>query len=49
MQAVPPRGVGDVGLRKSLCNAEDKSRTFQPRGMAITGNSKKLYVTRFLS
>ena len=41
--------VGDVGLRKSLCNAEDKSRSFQPRGMAITGNSKKLYVTRFLS
>ena len=41
--------VGDVDLRKSLCNAEDKSRTFQPRGMAITGNSKKLYVTRFLS
>jgi YVTN family beta-propeller protein len=41
--------VGDVGLRKSLCNAEDQSRTFQPRGMAVTGNSKKLYVTRFLS
>src|SRR5262245_18879989 len=33
--------VGDVALRKS--------RRFQPRGMAITGNSKKLFVTRFLS
>jgi YVTN family beta-propeller protein len=41
--------VGDVNLRSSLCNADDKSRRFQPRGMAITGNSKKLYVTRFLS
>ena len=41
--------VGDVALRKSLCNAEDRGRSFQPRGMAITGNSKKLFVTRFLS
>jgi YVTN family beta-propeller protein len=41
--------VGDVNLRKGACNAEDGSRRFQPRGMAITGDSKKLYVTRFLS
>ena len=41
--------VGDYYLRKSACNAEDPQRTFQPRGLAITGNSKKLYVTRFLS
>jgi YVTN family beta-propeller protein len=41
--------VGDVNLRSSLCNADDRSRRFQPRAMAITGDSKKLYVTRFLS
>ena len=41
--------VGHVDLRKSLCNAPDKARTFQPRGMAVTKNSKRLFVTRFLS
>jgi YVTN family beta-propeller protein len=41
--------VGDVALRKSICNAEDQERRFQPRGMAITANSKRLYVTRFFS
>ena len=33
----------------SLCNAPDKARHFQPRGMAVTKNSKRLFVTRFLS
>ena len=41
--------MGHVDLRKSLCNAPDKARTFQPRGMAVTKNSKRLFVTRFLS
>jgi YVTN family beta-propeller protein len=41
--------VGHVDLRKSVCNAPDKARTFQPRGMAVTKNSKRLLVTRFLS
>lgn len=41
--------IGHVDLRKSLCNNPDRSRHFQPRGMAITKNSKRLFVTRFLS
>ncbi len=41
--------VGHVNLRSSLCNAPDRTRHFQPRAMAITTNSKRLFVTRFLS
>lgn len=41
--------VGDVNLRTSLCNQPDTAQRFQPRGMAITGNSKRLLVTRFIS
>ena len=41
--------IGSVDLRNSLCNAPDRSRHFQPRGMAVTKNSKRLFVTRFLS
>ncbi len=43
------RIIGQVDLRNSLCNDPDRGRHFQPRGMAVTWNSKKLYVTRFLS
>lgn len=41
--------VGHVDLRDSLCNDPDRSRHFQPRGLAVTQDSSKLYVTRFLS
>jgi len=41
--------IGHIDLRKSLCNNPDRARTFQPRGMAVTKNSKRLFVTRFLS
>ena len=41
--------LGSVDLRNSLCNAPDRTRHFQPRGMAVTKNSKRLFVTRFLS
>lgn len=41
--------VGQVDLRDSLCNEPDRARHFQPRGLAVTANSKQLYVTRFLS
>ena len=41
--------IGSVDLRNSLCNAPDRTRHFQPRGMAVTKNSKRLFVTRFLS
>ncbi len=43
------RLVGHIELRKSLCNAPDKARDFNPRAMAVTTDSKKLYVTRFFA
>jgi YVTN family beta-propeller protein len=43
------RVIGNVDLRNSLCNDPDRSRNFQPRGLAVTKDSKKLYVTSFLS
>ena len=41
--------LGHVDLRNSLANDPDRSRHFQPRGLAVTEDSTKLYVTRFLS
>jgi YVTN family beta-propeller protein len=41
--------IGNVNLRNSLCNEPDLNRHFQPRGLAVTQDSTKLYVTRFLS
>src|SRR3989440_2869644 len=41
--------IGQVDLRNSLANDPDRTRHFQPRGLAVTADSSKLYVTRFLS
>jgi YVTN family beta-propeller protein len=41
--------IGHVDLHKSVCNAPDKARDFQPRGMAVTKDSKRLFVTRFFA
>jgi YVTN family beta-propeller protein len=43
--------VGNVDLRTSLCNvgATGGDRHFQPRGLAVTADNTRLYVTRFLS
>jgi YVTN family beta-propeller protein len=41
--------IGHVDLRNSIANDPDRSRVFQPRGLAITEDNTKLYVTRFLS
>ncbi|MCB0092277.1 MAG: beta-propeller fold lactonase family protein, partial [Caldilineaceae bacterium] len=41
--------VGNVDLRNSICNDPDRNRVFQPRGLAVTLNNDRLYVTRFLS
>ena len=41
--------IGQVRLRSSLCNEGDGARHFQPRGLAVSLDSKQLYVTRFLS
>ena len=44
------RGViGHVNLKISLCNDPDRTRHFQPRGLAVTKNNKRLFVTRFFS
>ncbi|MEK0085391.1 YncE family protein [Benzoatithermus flavus] len=41
--------IGHVDLRDSLCNAPDRRRHFQPRGLAVTQANDLLYVTQFLS
>src|SRR5262249_51437034 len=41
--------VGSVNLRTSACNVDDQNRHFQPRAMAVTLDTSKPYVTRFLS
>src|SRR5436190_20455920 len=41
--------IGHVDLRNSAANDPDRSRHFQPRGLAVTADNTKLYVTRFLS
>src|SRR6185295_17489407 len=41
--------VGHVDLRNSIANDPDRTRHFQPRGLAVTADNSKLYVTRFLS
>ncbi len=44
------RGViGHVNLRSSSCNDPDRTRHFQPRGLAVTKNNKRLLVTSFFS
>lgn len=43
------RIIGNVNLRRSLCNVGDRNRHFQPRGLAVTQDNTRLYVTRFLS
>jgi YVTN family beta-propeller protein len=41
--------IGNVNLRNSICNDPDRDRRFQPRGLAVTQDNSRLYVTRFLS
>ena len=41
--------VGTVDLKDSACNDPDRARHFQPRGLAVTLDNTRLYVTRFLS
>ena len=41
--------IGHVDLRNSIANDPDRSRHFQPRGLTVTADNSKLYVTRFLS
>jgi YVTN family beta-propeller protein len=45
---VSPRVLGHVELRNSACSP-DEDFHFQPRGMAVSRNSRKLFVTSFFS
>src|SRR3954452_11725555 len=44
-----PRLLGSVDIANSTCNDPDRLRHFQPRGLAVTSNSRHVYVTSFLS
>jgi YVTN family beta-propeller protein len=48
-RTILPRIIGHVDLRDSRCNDPDRRRHFQPRGLAVTRDSRKLYVTGFLA
>ncbi len=44
--------IGAIDVKNSLCNgstAAERALHFQPRGLAVTLDNSKLYVTRFLS
>ncbi|MEA2194239.1 MAG: hypothetical protein QOG42_673, partial [Solirubrobacteraceae bacterium] len=43
------RIIGDVNLRAGRCGDPARARHFQPRGLAVTRDSRKLYVTSFLA
>ncbi|MFN8445211.1 MAG: beta-propeller fold lactonase family protein [Caldilineaceae bacterium] len=41
--------VTNFNIGDSQCNDPDRSRHFQPRGLAVTQDGSRLFVTRFLS
>ena len=43
------RVIGHVNLERSRCNSPDRSRRFQPRGLAVTRDSRRLFVTSFFA
>jgi YVTN family beta-propeller protein len=44
------RGViGHVNLKSSVCNDPDRTRHFQPRGLAVSKNNRRVLVTSFFS
>ncbi len=45
---VSPKVIGGIVLRGSACSPDPEFH-FQPRGLAVTKNSKQLYVTSFFS
>src|ERR1043166_9138061 len=44
-----PKLLGTIDLTNSIANDPDRNRHFQPRGLGVSADSTKLYVTRFLS
>ncbi len=49
ISAYSRRIIGHIDLRDSACNDPDRRRHFQPRGLAVSADSTRLYVSRFLS
>jgi YVTN family beta-propeller protein len=47
-RVIPPQVIGHINLRGSACSP-DRDFHFQPRGLAVTRNSRKLFVTSFFS
>ena len=47
-RVVPPGVVGSIALRGSRCSP-DRNFHFQPRGLAVSRNSRRLFVTSFFS
>lgn len=43
------RIIGSVDVGDSICNDPDRNRHFQPRGLAVNGTSRYLYVTGFFA
>jgi YVTN family beta-propeller protein len=43
------RVIGHVNLQRSRCNSPDRTRRFQPRGLAVTRDSRRLLVTSFFA
>ena len=43
------RIIGDVNMRAGRCGDPARAKHFQPRGLAVTRDSRKLYVTSFLA
>jgi YVTN family beta-propeller protein len=41
--------IGHVNLKSSRCNDPDRTRHFQPRGLAVSSNNRRLLVTSFFS
>ena len=48
LDALRPRIIGHVDLQRSRCNP-NTDQHFQPRGLAVTRDSNRLYVTSFLA
>ena len=44
-----PEILGQVDLRRSICNGGDFKRHFQPFGLAVSADNSQLYTARFLS
>jgi YVTN family beta-propeller protein len=49
LDARRPRIIGHVDIAGSRCNDPDRLRHFQPRGLAVTADSNRLYVTSFFA